>query len=815
MSSTNAGASTATNMLTTTTTTSTKDPTANSSITTTPSITTTSTPVTLTTKNLIISTNHNVSKLLANSTTNPTTPITLDSLKINNSNHQIRKLTTPSTNKITLQSVPSILSTNLVKNILNNNNNNNNNINNNGSINSTMANQASSPSQNNNIFNLFKNKVDESTHPIVTTLMTNVPSINKINPNSTTPKVINNQNTFISNINLKSLSPISFDNLQTQSQHINNNNNISNSNNNSNNNKKLTVLQPIKIPLPENHQDLVLTNQLKNDNSSTSSPHLVSHLIQSLQPIRLIQTTNTPTTTTTVTLTNNSPLPQPSQLQQQQQPINNNSPSSSPLKPNIIRKTQKKLDGSPSISDRPSLNDQPLPTTVSNLIKNKAQQIYELSRQNHEDSNKPTLITLQHQKINHISLSQQHPLPSQPQPQSQIQQTSLQTSASYSSSSSPSTTSLLPSQTTIVNLIDSTQDSSNNRKRRKQELKKQMDSEPLINFELINPLTNNRYLNENNKLLNQNIKLNKLVNYTTNIKTNTVKLEDNIVKKEIEEEDDEEEPPVKKIHHENQDESAIILNDDDDDDEELTESSENIHESANEQEDLSLILDDETVEKLSKEFSYTTKDGIKWVSRRRMRAIPANYNYNNRLSSQNNHFKKYSDLSQIDTSSCSTRPNQIKHKDLNDNLNEWRFHLVLSQLNNLIEFENESMNLIKDVEQLINQNNFSLMNGINTLKINESIKANSQRHNFVNEQLCETQFIINKLVEHKEKFKNYLILKTTNKNSIETNNNLDDDKSNANLNITPNSRSKHFNSKKSYNHLKNKTTTSTAAATTK
>jgi hypothetical protein len=777
MSSTNAGASTAPNILTTT---STKDPTATTSITTTP-ITTTSTPVTLTTKNLIISSNHNVSKLLSNSTANSTTPITLDSLKINNSNHQIRKLTTPSTNKITLQSVPSILSTNLVKNILNNNNNNNNSNN----ISSTTANQSSSPSQNNNIFNLFKNKVDESTHPIVTTLMSNVPSINKLNPTSTTtPKVINNQNTFISNINLKSLSPISFDNLQTQSQH------------NNSNNKKLTVLQPIKIPLPENHQDLVLTNTLKNDSSTNSSPHLVSHLIQSLQPIRLIQTTNTPATTT-VTLTNPPPLPP---LQQPPLPANNNSPSSSPLKPNIIRKTQKKLDGSPSISEKP-LNDQPLPTTVSNLIKNKTHQIYELTRHNHEDNknnininnnnnnnnnnNKTTLITLQQQKINSLPL-----------PTPQLQATSVPLP--------PPVT--LPSQTTIVNLLDSSQDTSNNRKRRKQELKKQMDSEPLLSYELINPLTNNRYLNENNKLLNQNIKLNKLVNFSANIKTNTVKLNDN-----IEGEEEEKEPPVKKIHQEEQEEPAIIIN------EEIVESSENILDSSNEQEDLSLILDDETVEKLSEEFSYTTKDGIKWVTRRRMRAIPANYNYN-QLSSQNNHFRKYSDLSQTETSSCSTRPNKIKHKDLNDNLNEWRFHLVLSQINNLIEFENESMNLIKDVEQFINQNSFSLLNGINTVKINESIKANSQRHNFVNEQLGETQFIINKLVEHKEKFKNYLILKSTNKNMIDTNYNLDSDKSNINVNITPNNKSKHFTNKKSYNHLKNRTSANantTTAATAK
>ncbi len=41
------------------------------------------------------------------------------------------------------------------------------------------------------------------------------------------------------------------------------------------------------------------------------------------------------------------------------------------------------------------------------------------------------------------------------------------------------------------------------------------------------------------------------------------------------------------------------------------------------------------------------------------------------------------------------------------------------------------------------------------------IQANSQRHKHVNEQLDETQELIFKLFEHKEKFKNYLLMSTT------------------------------------------------------
>jgi len=41
------------------------------------------------------------------------------------------------------------------------------------------------------------------------------------------------------------------------------------------------------------------------------------------------------------------------------------------------------------------------------------------------------------------------------------------------------------------------------------------------------------------------------------------------------------------------------------------------------------------------------------------------------------------------------------------------------------------------------------------------IQANSQRHKHVNEQLDETQELIFKLFEHKEKFKNYLLMSTS------------------------------------------------------
>ena len=46
-------------------------------------------------------------------------------------------------------------------------------------------------------------------------------------------------------------------------------------------------------------------------------------------------------------------------------------------------------------------------------------------------------------------------------------------------------------------------------------------------------------------------------------------------------------------------------------------------------------------------------------------------------------------------------------------------------------------------------------------------KANSQRHENVNEQLDEAQELIYKLFEHKEKFKNYLLISKSNNQLIE------------------------------------------------
>ncbi len=104
-------------------------------------------------------------------------------------------------------------------------------------------------------------------------------------------------------------------------------------------------------------------------------------------------------------------------------------------------------------------------------------------------------------------------------------------------------------------------------------------------------------------------------------------------------------------------------------------------------------LDDEQVQRLSEEFSYVGKDGVRWIAKRRNRIIQ-----NDAGRSQSyvkNHFLKYGDVSkaasdyfQTEFSSGlagSTRQKRvITHRQLVDNLNEWKFHYVISQLNSLV-----------------------------------------------------------------------------------------------------------------------------------
>ena len=82
-----------------------------------------------------------------------------------------------------------------------------------------------------------------------------------------------------------------------------------------------------------------------------------------------------------------------------------------------------------------------------------------------------------------------------------------------------------------------------------------------------------------------------------------------------------------------------------------------------------------------------------------------------------------------------------------------------------INYENESLQLIQDMQDLVDASTKICNYSDLYVKISESIKANSQRHRFVNEQLDEVHILIRKLFEHKEKFKNVLLVSAASKNS--------------------------------------------------
>jgi hypothetical protein len=197
-------------------------------------------------------------------------------------------------------------------------------------------------------------------------------------------------------------------------------------------------------------------------------------------------------------------------------------------------------------------------------------------------------------------------------------------------------------------------------------------------------------------------------------------------------------------------------------------------------------LDDETVELLSKEFTYISSTGVKWISKSKSAQIGIAKYYKPSWSLQpRNHFVQYSDIQlnaqdSVNDLLVSTNDPIITHKELIGNLNEWKFHYIISQVNNLIDYENESLKVIKQVENLIQNTKFDGISDI-TFKLNESIKANTQRHHFINEQLDETQILIHKFFDHKEKFKNQMLISASTSKSSSNLNPLQ----NKNNNISP------------------------------
>ena len=95
------------------------------------------------------------------------------------------------------------------------------------------------------------------------------------------------------------------------------------------------------------------------------------------------------------------------------------------------------------------------------------------------------------------------------------------------------------------------------------------------------------------------------------------------------------------------------------------------------------FLDDETVELLSKEFSYVDSEGVKWTTKRQRSQFSIDKYYSPNWKPKQNHFVKYSDVG-LTHSNANGQISTITRKQLVDNLNEWRFHYVISQVNDLV-----------------------------------------------------------------------------------------------------------------------------------
>ena len=101
-------------------------------------------------------------------------------------------------------------------------------------------------------------------------------------------------------------------------------------------------------------------------------------------------------------------------------------------------------------------------------------------------------------------------------------------------------------------------------------------------------------------------------------------------------------------------------------------------------------LDDETVELLSKEFTYISSTGLKWTAKNTEKNTPS-YGitefYKPTWKPRANHYIHYSDI-QLNGKETLYKPATnsatITHQELIEKLNEWRLHYVISQVNSLV-----------------------------------------------------------------------------------------------------------------------------------
>jgi hypothetical protein len=265
--------------------------------------------------------------------------------------------------------------------------------------------------------------------------------------------------------------------------------------------------------------------------------------------------------------------------------------------------------------------------------------------------------------------------------------------------------------TTTINTAVST-----TRKKRKQEFRIKTNDEPAVNNSN-NPFYPNRYLNENTNISNSNNNINKKSKSINKIYKNDLKngeyfiIDETTVSSLEEDEPNSKQPRLvhadlnskskslnpnnKKKINLNQIESNNNNNNNNNIDtkeefnlvnNENTNNSDQIEveqdEVEQEQEEDITCLDDETVERLSKEFSYVASNGVKWVSKKQ-----SNISFSKAWNPLKHHFVNYSDIkldSEHDSVFKSNTSNKLTHKQLLENLNDWKFHFVISQVENLV-----------------------------------------------------------------------------------------------------------------------------------
>ncbi len=79
-------------------------------------------------------------------------------------------------------------------------------------------------------------------------------------------------------------------------------------------------------------------------------------------------------------------------------------------------------------------------------------------------------------------------------------------------------------------------------------------------------------------------------------------------------------------------------------------------------------------------------NGVKWVTKKRAQKVQSQLSEWN---SRKHHFIRYSDINpENNQNENAINSNTITQQELIENLNEWKFHFVISQVKTLVSFNN-------------------------------------------------------------------------------------------------------------------------------